>query len=589
MRTTALFILLSNACTDPSDPRDGGMDARVPIDARAIDARTIERDAGDPPGTWRSALFPRGWLPVDRGGMPDGEGRFLPDFSRAGFHRGEERPPAGEGTPMTTVDAALGDAVADATSAIQSAIDAACDAGGGIVLLPEGTYRVRLPSDSAIAVLLIDCSNVVLRGEGPARTRILIDDPDRMRSKIGIAVRGSGSFWDGASTTTHALASDVLLPSRTIELADAPSFAAGDWIVVRNDNTDAFRAEHRMDPGVAEAGLWPSGQFRGLAYPRQVLAIEGNTVTLDGPIHDALRTRDNARAYAIDPIHDVGLESFAIGMVENRATPDRTDAESDGDFDVAGTTGYAVHASRAIDLERVRDAWVHDVDSFLPEGNTTGAHVLSIGILLATGAFRITVSECDLAFPQYRGGGGNGYLFHLQGNDVLLADDSAEHARHGFIINQAASGNVLLRARPIDSRYSDDAHRFLANANLYDGTILDRAWLQAVNRGTTSSGAGFTSTMHVFWGTRTIAAHASPDECAVESAQWGHGYLIGSSPGARLCPMSFTNGYWASLDQGDPTDFVEGEGMVDTLFPISLHAAQLALRCAYESIDCVTW
>jgi hypothetical protein len=277
-------------------------------------------------------------------------------------------------------------------------------------------------------------------------------------------------------------------------------------------------------------------------------------------------------------------------MTENVATPGRTDSASDDDYATTGTTGYAVHASRAIELERVRDAWVHDVDTYLPPANTvTGSHVLSSGLLLATGSFRVTVSECDLARPLYRGGGGNGYLFHLQGNDALLVEGSAERARHGYIINQGASGNVFLRVRPIDSRYSDDSHRFLANANLYDGVILDRAWLQAVNRGTTSTGAGFTATMHVFWATRTIADHPSADGCAIESAQWGHGYLIGSSPGALLCPTSFTNSYWAGLDQGAPEDWVEGEGMGDTLYPPSLHAAQLAQRCARDAIACPTW
>ena len=463
------------------------------------------------------------------------------------------------------------------------------------MLVPEGTYRVRLPSDTASAVLAIRCSHLVVRGEGPERTRILVDDPRRMRSKVGISVRGAGSLVDGASTTTHALATDVLLPSTTIELTEAPSFGVGAWIVVRNENGDAFRAEHRMDPaGSGLDGLWPSTSFRGLFYPRRVVAIEGTRVTLDGPIHDALRTRDGARAYALTGfLEEVGLESFSIGMIENDLTPGRTDRESDDDYDIAGTTGYEVHASRAIELDRVHDAWIHDVDSFRPAANTTPTHLLSSGILLGTGASRITVEDCDLGFPQYRGGGGNGYLFHLQGHDALLVGSRAEHARHGFVFNHAASGNVLLRVRIVDSRFSDDAHRFLANANLYDGVELDRAWLQAVNRGTTSSGAGFTATQHVFWNVRVIANHASADGCAVESAQWAHGYLVGSSAesghDARLCPSSFSNSTWATLDQGAPVDSVEGEGLGATLFPPSLFAEQLALRCAREGITCGVW
>src|SRR5690606_25539922 len=62
----------SDAGTGASTP-DGGSDGGAP-------------DAGeppDPPGTWRSVLFPRGWLPLHAGGGADAEGRFLPDFAYA--------------------------------------------------------------------------------------------------------------------------------------------------------------------------------------------------------------------------------------------------------------------------------------------------------------------------------------------------------------------------------------------------------------------------------------------------------------------------------------------------------------------------
>lgn len=574
---------------------DAGADAAPPDDGtrpdagRPADAAMPEQD---PPGTWRSALYPRGWRPVHAGGAPDAEGRFLPDFSHAGWHRGETRPPYGAGAPVATVDAALGDGATDATSGIQGAIDRACAAGGGVVLLPAGTYRVRLPAADATAALRIGCSRLVLRGEGPARTRLLVDDPDRLRGKAAIAARGAGSIADSTSTTTYALVRDVTLPTLELELDGAPALAAGDWIAVRADNTDAFRAEHRMDEAASgEGGLWPASSFRGLVYPRRVVRVDGARLELDAPIHYPLRVRDRARVYALPGfLEEVGLESFAIGMVENRATPDRAEPGSDEDYGASGTTGYLVHASRAVELERVHDAWIHDVDSFRPDGNATGAHVLSIGFLLGQGASRVTVEACELGFPQYRGGGGNGYLFHLQGHDALLVGSTSEHARHGFIFNQAASGNVLRRVTAIDSRYSDDSHRFLANANLYDEVSLDRAWLQAVNRGTTSSGAGFTATRHVFWRTHVIANHRSARGCAVESAQWGFGYLVGSRAEAGamalLCPRSFSNSYWAGLDQGAPEDLVEGEGMGETLWPPSLFVSQLALRCAREGRGC---
>jgi hypothetical protein len=607
----ALFLVCALAGCDAAAVTggDASIDARAsdvaamdapardaPADDTARDAGPLDVDAADPAGSWRSAFFPRGWVPVHAGGSPDAQGRFLPDFSYAGWHFGEQRPPVGAalGT-VHEVDGALGDGSTEATAGIQAAIDATCSGGGGIVHLPAGTFLVRVPA-GATTVLSVGCSHLVLRGEGPSTTRILFDDPHRARGVAVIGVRGPGSIYDSASTTTWMLAEDLPVETRTFTLASDPGFAVGDTLVVRNDDTDGFRAEHRMDDATSgEVGLWPfgSGGFRGIFYVRTVTGISGREITVDAPLRYPLRTRDLARVYrAPTLLTDVGLEAFSIGMTENLTTIGGAEDTHDDDYTVMGTTGYEVHSSSAITLDRVRDAWIWDVDSFAPAGNTTGAHVLSNGIVLSTGATRVTLSQCDFGRAQYRGGGGNGYLFQLLGNDTLLRDDTATNARHGFIINYASSGNVFRDDAIHSSRLTDDSHRFLAHANLYDRMVLDVAWMSAVNRGTTSTGAGFTATQHVFWGTQMDAIHPTARGCAIESAQFGWGYLIGSSgvTGAMpmLCPMSFTNSYWASLDPGDPTDVVEGEGMAATLFPHSLHQAMLDLRCARDGIDC-TW
>lgn len=564
---------------------DGDPDAPIP---------TPDAPEVDPPGTWRSAFFPRDWRPLDDGGAADGMGRYLPDFSYAGYHRGEVRPPIGK--PAThTVDASLGDGTTDATAGIQAQITAACTAGGGVVRIPAGTYRVLLPTAASGSVLSITCSNLVVRGDGPTATRILVDDARRLRGKAVFSFNGTGSVYGAAGIATTALAADLTSPTRTFALASAPPFEVGDWIVVRTDLTDAFRAAHQMDePTSGEPGLWPSDTFHGIHYVRQVTAIAGTTITVDAPLHLPMLLRDAARVYEVPSfLHEVGLESLAIGMKENTTSATSPDAAHDDDFGITGTAGYEVHASRAVAMARTIDGWIDDVDTFLPDGNATGAHVLSVGISFDNSVARVSIDHCDWGRPQYRGGGGNGYLFQLLGTDILVTRSSATNARHGFLINYAASGIVFHEDTVITSRMADDSHRFLAHANLYDQVDLQGGWLQTVNRGTTSTGAGFTGTQHVFWNTHVTTNHATARGCAVESAQWGHGYLIGSSAAAgataTLCPSSTSNGYWASLDPGTPTDTAEGEGMGDTLYPPSLYAAQLARRCAASGLTCPTW
>ena len=73
---------------------------------------------------WRSALYPADWQP----GFRDASGRFLHDFSYAGYHRGEKPVPHVEGPvidvtkPPYQADPTGGK---DSTSDIQAALDAA--------------------------------------------------------------------------------------------------------------------------------------------------------------------------------------------------------------------------------------------------------------------------------------------------------------------------------------------------------------------------------------------------------------------------------------------------------------------------------
>jgi hypothetical protein len=194
---------------------------------------------------------------------------------------------------VSEVDASKGDGKADATGAIQKAIDEACAKGGGVVRLPQGLYRVKLPSASAFAAITIGCSKLVLRGDGPTQSQILIDDPERLRNKAGIAIRpASGSIWDGNNTATHALSKDAPVGTRVVEVGNTDGLTPGDWVAIRNEITDDFREKHRMDKAQNgdSSDWWASGSFQGLVYPRRIVKIEGATIELDAPTRYARRT-----------------------------------------------------------------------------------------------------------------------------------------------------------------------------------------------------------------------------------------------------------------------------------------------------------
>lgn len=595
--------------------------------------------AGAPPGgtLWRSQYFPENWVPVHAGGKRDAKGRALPDFSYAGYHQGLQKPPVGQGKVVVTVAKSLGDGKVDATGAIQKAIDDTCQKGGGVVMIPAGIYRLTMQGTSE--ALRISCSGLVLRGQGPS-TRLLLDDVANAHNRAVLRVTaGDSDLWvdedeDGSGpdkgVATYALAKDEPETTRTIHLTSVGDLKAGDWVVIRNDNGPSFRKAHRMDKLVTnpDSGSaqqpWPAptdtpkGDFRGLAYARRIVSISGTSITLDAPTQYALRTVDRARVYRLEAsLEEVGLENFAMGMVESKGKLDSSAPP--------GSLNAEAQRSQLIALNSVHDAWVSNISTFQPAGNVSGAHLLSQGVALTHAAFRIHLDHTSIDYPQFLGGDGNGYAFHVSGHDNLLEDVESTAARHAITVNYGVSGNVFLRTtihrgKAVQvlgtdgklhgqSVLASDTHRFLSHANLFDQTTLDGVFLQSVNRGSTSSGAGFTGTRNVFWNTHVLTNH--PDHflgngcpsktscCAVESAQFADGYLIGShadpSATAGLCARSFSNVFWKTLDQGgavdssDPAtadDFVEGENKGTTLDPPSLYEAQLAMRFTREKLGC---
>ena len=230
---------------------------------------------------------------------------------------------------------------------------------------------------------------------------------------------------------------------------------------------------------------------QGLLYPRRVVSVDAvaNTLTLDAPTRYTVLRRDNARVFRpAGYLDEVGLEDLAFGMREHptsaSGTPGPLGDSADDGYTMAGTAAYAVHGSVGVRVDATRDAWLYRVETYSPAGNTSRAHVLSSAMFLTAGTHRVTVEACRFGRAQYRGGGGNGYLFWVEGDDNLLVDDSASDGRHNFITAHiASSGNVFLRARSTNGRYSDDSHRLLSQANLYDSVTLDGAWLQAVKIG----------------------------------------------------------------------------------------------------------
>jgi len=501
-------------------------------------------------GPWRSSLYPADWTPA----FEDAEGRFLHDFSYAGFKYGEA-PDAGD-LPVFDAVADYGadpTGATDATPAVQLAMDDAAAANGGVVVLGEGLFRFE-------DVLRSSASHVVLRGVGPSATRLYFTRSQGMSDTSHI-------LFDAPLTVDieTSLVTDAAVRSKEIHVADASGFAPGDDVAVGFTITPEFIEEHGM------TGTWQA--FNGTWQPffwRTVESVDTastpHTVTLDVPIRYPAKTRDGASLRREQGfLTGVGVESLGIANA------------------VSWDEAWSLDRTHAIEIAHAKDSFVRDVVTFpspnAPEtGDGAGAHLLSGGILIRESK-RVTVSHVELSMAQNRGGGGNGYLFEIQrSSEVLIADSKGTAGRHNFIQNWGfgTTGCVFLRVESRDGKNvlsKDDTtavtalsefHHSLATANLIDSSLFDDGF-SIVNRNLESTGAGQTGTQNALWGSR--------GKGMLRSLQFGQGYVIGTLGLAVVTESVLPMG-----EGTEPVDMVEGQDLGATLDPPSLYDDQRQRR-----------
>jgi hypothetical protein len=519
---------------------------------------------------WRSELYPASWVPpTNRSFAVD---KLIQDFSYAGYHRGEEPIPSPAG-PLFNVTAYGADptGTADSTAAIQAAINAAGAVGGGVVLLPQGTFKLSRPAGSN-AVLCISKNGVILRGSGPDKT-FLVNTSTVMRSASVILVKAPNL----SEPLAVYLTEDLPSPTRRLPVTDASLFVPGDRIELRWEFTEAWVAEHNQQQWWNQTNGYPSPA----AYQREVTAV--NTVEdwieVDIPTRYTVKTRDNAAVYwRRNWLSESGIENLSIGNVQHPGS-------EWGETDYTNTTAsaYDVHGSFLINIERAQDCWVSNVHSFQPGGNSFTCHMLSNGIRLYR-AFRTTVRDCAMRRPEYGGAGGNGYMFCLQtSSDCLVENCTADFSRHGFVIASAGcSGNVFHRCTDRTSNHAtgdsgsyltsggdgSDCHMHFSHSCLWDQCHAHNSFWESRHRGHTIN-HGLTSAHGVYWNT-TGSGTTYPDKLIV-SGQGDYGYVIGTSGDVNAVQTTV----WGNTQ---PEDHIEGVGLGATLFPPSLYLDQLARR-----------
>ena len=462
------------------------------------------------------------------------EGR-LPDFSFAGYRRGEAAIPTPPATHNVRDFGAVGDGEQDDSDAFLRAIEAAAS---GVIFVPEGRYVIRKK-------LVLDKPNLVLRGAGPGKTVLYFPVPlNDIAPNWGATTSGrptSNYSWSGGlvtiqgdyqSNTLARVVAPALRASHSFVVDSPEALTAGQEIEIQvrdtEENTLAMHL-YSEDPRTSIENI--AGRTRAALVAR-ITAISDNKITIDRPLRFDLREEWQPTVLSFEPtVMDSGIEDLGF---------DFPNTPYEGHFTELGFNAFAI--TRAPHCW-ARNLHIHNSDS--------GGFVSSYFVTLEN----IVFTSDREPEPQPRQAKGHHGL--TVGNDNLVTGfDFQTKFIHDLTVSGTA-GNVFADGKGLDLSF--DHHRRAPFENLFTNIH--------VGTGATvwNSGGGQALGAHcgargVFWNIRADQPIAPPAD------NWGPWSMVfvGVHTEAPAVTLSHQR-WWEPIPPGQ-------------LQPQNLHQAQLERR-----------
>ncbi|WP_343535427.1 hypothetical protein [Pedobacter sp.] len=458
--------------------------------------------------------------------VPEAKGDILPDFSRVGYHLGNQAIPQ-----VKTVKILSPNGTNDQQQ-IQEAINELAKmpinkAGiRGAILLKKGTYEIP-------GTINITASGIVLRGEGTDTKLVATGTGQR---KL-ISVNGNGKPKETPQTRAKITDTYVPVGAKSFQVDNIANFKVGDDIVILRPGTAKWIQDLKMDQIEAREGVvqWRAEDY-DLHFERKITAIKGQQVFIDNPVVMAMETQyggGEIYKYTFEGrISEVGIEDMWLESAY----------QNDTDED---------HGWDAVWLNRVENAWVTDVTS-----KYFGYSCVNLGNY----SKQVTVKNCTSLAPKSKIEGGRRYSFNNDGQLNLVRDCSADEGRHDYVTGAKVAGpNVFYNCKSTNAKADIGPHHRWAVGTLYDNIITDGE-INIQDRGNWGTGHGWAGVTQVLWNCQ--AAKVAVQNPYVS----GYNYAIGvtaTKVTGRL--KDRPDGIWEGLNK---------RGMV----PASLYIKQLEDR-----------
>jgi hypothetical protein len=474
--------------------------------------------------------------------IADSLGNKIPDFSNAGYKGG------GVSIPYVAIKETVWPVDGNNSNNIQAAIDRVSslplDASGfrGAVLLKMGFYSLEKP-------LYIKASGIVLRGEGmedigtilygilpprdTASGRQRFTRPDLIN--IG-AEKGTDTLGDSKQSITDDY---VPVGAVSFNVKSARGFKKGDKVIVRRFGNENWVKELNMKDEIANSRAW---KFE-INYDREIISINGNTITIDAPIFTAIDERwggGQLLKYVDNRIEQVGIENLRGVSDYNPAVRTTTYGNMDRDkmkkeYQYQGDEYYSDenHYYNFISFGNAKNVWVR---------NVTALHFAYSAVITSGATKWLTVQDCVSKEPVSVRAGGRRFTFKMNGQLSLVQRCLSYKGRHSFAGESAtASGNVFYECTAIYPYSTSEPHGYWVNGILYDNVkapLTARYWDFIM---------GWAGANTVFWNCEGDFLVQSPPTAANYS--FGHIGVNATVFNAALQDLTKPNGHVESMDK----------------------------------------
>jgi hypothetical protein len=457
----------------------------------------------------------------------------LPDFSLAGYGAGQAAIPDYPVRLNVKDLGAKGDGATDDTAAFLQALRTVPE--GGAVLVPAGRYVI---SD----VLEITRSGVVLRGEGPDKSILVMPKPLSVihprvhpdKGKMFYSFTGGFVVLKGSDEGTRLgnVAASAKRGDTSLTLASPTALKPGVWIRLVLKNPEDNSLLRHLHGDLLEPGKDTVKMPLSVDWAAQVVAVDGARLTLNRPLRVDVRPEWRPQIFALAPtLRGSGVEKLGL---EFPGVPKRPHLQEEG--------YNAIHITGAVNCW-VRDVTVTDADNGVIMDSS---RFCTVDGFVARAAKRVGITGHHALWATGRT------------QDALFIRFRCDTTYdHDLTVEGFASGNVFTHGSGVAVNF--DHHRNAPYENLF--TDIDagsvRRLFQSSGRGDRGPHSGARTTFWNIRGAGKLPAMPPPNH-------WPLINLIGAGayPAAGAA-----DGPWVESGEGEPS-------------PANLWEAQVARRGA---------